>query len=112
MDNLAIAQRYLEALAAEDFETASQILDPDAEVVLPGGTVSGTEFITGVRTWEGFDDLDVETTDRVLTEEDGVVVSRARRVFRWKETGEVAYEQAAEVRLTFHDGKIRRAEVA
>jgi ketosteroid isomerase-like protein len=110
MTDREIAQRYLEALAAHDLDSAEQLLAPDAEIVMPDETTSGAEFIAAMRAWPGLDNLDVTIEDRVLTEEGGVIVSRARRVFRWKESGDLAYEQAAETRLTIIDGKVARAE--
>jgi hypothetical protein len=47
----------------------------------------------------------------VVTEEDGVVVSRSRRVFRWKESGEVAYDQPAEARITIVAGLVTNVEM-
>ncbi len=102
---------YLEALAARDYDTAASLLAPDAEIVSPEETVSGAVFLQSLREWEGLDNLDISVRDRVISEEDGTFVSRATRVFSWKESGEVAYEQPAEARLSVDAGTIIRVEV-
>jgi ketosteroid isomerase-like protein len=107
-----LALRYLEAMSVRDFETAELLLARDAEVVVAGEpAISGADFILGVRGFEGLDHLDVTVADRVITEEDGVIVSRSTRVFRWRESGEVAYEQPAEARMTVKDGSITKLEL-
>jgi len=80
-------------------------------VIGPDGTTSAAEFLHGVREWGGFDNLDVSIEDRVVTEEEGEIVSRSTRVFRWKGSGEVAYEQPAEARVTVEGGRITRVEM-
>ena len=109
--NREIVTRYLEALAARDYDTAASLLAPDAKIVGPDETVSGAVFLQSAREWEGLDNLDISVRDRVISEEDGVFVSRATRVFSWKESGEVAYEQPAEARLSVDAGTIVRVEM-
>jgi hypothetical protein len=58
-----------------------------------------------MRKWPGLDNLDISIRDRVITQEGGVFVSRATRVFTWKESGEVAYEQPAEAHVTIDAGE-------
>lgn len=100
-------------MAARDFDAAAVLLAPDAEVVTPEGAVTGAEFLAAVRDWPGLDNLDILIRDRVITEKGGVrvVVSRGRRVFTWKESGEVAYEKPAEAHLTINAGRIVKFEV-
>jgi len=45
----------------------------------------------------------------VITEEAAILVSRATRVFSWKESG--AYEQAAEARATIDAGQVIKLEL-
>jgi len=47
----------------------------------------------------------------VITEEAALLVSRATRVFSWKESGEIAYEQAAEARATIDAGQVIKLEL-
>jgi ketosteroid isomerase-like protein len=110
MKNVEIAQRYFGAMGARDFDAAALLLAADAEVITPDGTYTGSEFLASLRDWPGLDNLDISSRDRVLTEEQGVVASRATRVFTWKESGEVAYEQPSEARLTIVAGRIVRLE--
>ena len=109
--DLEVAQRFLEAMSGRDFDTAAALLSADAAVVGPDGTQSGAEFLSSLREWPGLDNLDLSVRDRVLTEEDGLIVSRATRVFTWKESGEVAYEQPAESRLTVDAGRVVKVEI-
>lgn len=111
MNDIEIATRFLEAMSSRDFETAESLLAGDAEVTGPDGTMPATRFVQGLREWEGLDNLNVSVEDRVVTEEDGEVVSRSKRVFRWKESGEMAYEQPAEARITVASGLVRRVEM-
>jgi len=64
-----------------------------------------------MRVWPGLDSLDISVRDRVITEEAAVFVSRATRVFSWKESGEIAYEQAAEARATIDAGQVIKLEL-
>ncbi len=52
---------------------------------MPNETGTGAEFLAFMRDWPGLDHLDISVRDRVITEEGGVIVSRARRIFTWKE---------------------------
>ena len=111
MSDIEIATRFLEAMSSRDFETAQRLFAADAEVVAPDGTTSAAEFLQGIREWGGFDNLDLSIEDRVVSEEDGLIVSRSKRVFRWRESDEVAYEQPAEARITVEGGRIKRVEM-
>jgi hypothetical protein len=86
-------------------------LAPDAEIITPDGTVTGSEFLQGMRDWGGLDSLDISVRDRVISQESELIVSRATRVFRWKESGEVAYEQPAEVKLIVDAGTITHVDM-
>jgi ketosteroid isomerase-like protein len=111
MSDVDLAERYLEALSTRDFEAASGLLADDAEVVTPDGAMPAKAFLEEMRSWPGLDHLELSIEDRQLSEEDGAIVSTARRVFRWRESGEFAYDQPAESRVTVRDGKIVRAEI-
>ena len=98
-------------MSARDFDAAAALLADDAEVVTPDGTETGAGFLASMREWPGLDNLDVSVRDRVITEEAGEFVSRARRIFTWKESGEVAYEQPAEAKLTVAAGRVVKFEL-
>jgi hypothetical protein len=74
----------LETIGAGDLDAAAVLLAADAEVVTPNGSHTGSEFLALPRDWPGLDNLDISIRERVFTEEEGVVVSRATRVFSWK----------------------------
>jgi hypothetical protein len=111
MGKVKIAQRFLEAVTAGDFDTAAVLLAADAEVVTPDGAETGAEFLASAHESPGLDNLDISIRDRAITEEGGVVVSRARRIFTWKESGEVAYEQPSEAHLTVDAGQVVKFEI-
>src|SRR6266436_4663048 len=111
MTNIEIVRRYLESLDAGDFDAAAVLLSANADVVTPDGTRSGSEFLAGLRGWSGLDNLNIAIRDRVLSEELGVVVSHATRVFTWKESGEVAYEQPAKAHFPVDAGRIVKVEL-
>jgi hypothetical protein len=111
MTDLEIAQRFLEAMRARDFDAAALLLADSAEVVTPDGTKTGAEFLAEMREWPGLDNLDISIRDRVITEEGGLLVSRATRVFTWKDSGEVAHEQPAEAHLTVDAGQVVKFEL-
>ena len=64
-----IAKRYLDALAVRDYETAGALLAPEAEIITPDATVSGSDFLQGMRDWAGLHNLDISVRDRVISEE-------------------------------------------
>ena len=94
-----------------DTVAAADLLAADAEVVTPEGVSAGAEFLAAMRVWPGLDNLDISVRDRVITEEAAVFVARATRVFSWKESGEIAYEQAAEARATIDAGQVIKLEL-
>jgi hypothetical protein len=49
---------------------------------------------------------DVEVRDRELAPIEGDILVRPRQIFRWKESGDVAYERPFAVRLSFADDRI------
>ncbi len=109
--DIEIAQRYFEAMNARDFDAAAVLLAADAEVVTPDGTKTGAEFLSSLRDWPGLDNLDISIRDRVIRQDGELIVSQATRVFTWKESGDVAYEQQAEAHLNVNSGRIVRLEI-
>lgn len=70
------------------------------------GTAQETSFWSRCVLGQDLNNLDISVRDRVITEEAGVFVSRVRRIFNWKDSGKVAYEQAAEARATLDAGRV------
>jgi ketosteroid isomerase-like protein len=107
------ARRYREALRTGDLETAVGLLHPDVELVLPRGTVTGVEEVRAYLAAQApLEHIDVETHAGEVepVDADQVRASTAQR-WRWRESGDVAYERQSEARYTVRDGRIARVEV-
>jgi ketosteroid isomerase-like protein len=107
------ARRYREALLAGDLETAVGLLHPDVVLVLPRGTLVGVDDVRAFLAGQSpLENLDVETHAGELQP---VNCARVRsvntQVWRWRESGDVAYERRSEAEYTVRDGKIARLEV-
>jgi ketosteroid isomerase-like protein len=97
---------------AHDFEAAEDLLDPDVETVTPRGTVRGVAACREVLKKAGGDEqFAMEQAEAEFEEVEGDVIARTREIARWRETGEVAYERAFAVRLTFDDERVVRIVV-
>jgi ketosteroid isomerase-like protein len=107
-----LAREYAEAMKAHDLDQVASLLDPDATVVTPKGTVlHGPDEVRRYFGGGGFDHLEVETVhDDFQTHGKGVRV-RARQIFRWKESGEHAFERPLAFHFEFQDGRITRLEM-
>src|SRR5262245_46331261 len=102
---LARARQFIEAVAAHDFEAATEFLDPDVETVTPRGTLRGVAACRQVLQKAGGDEqFALEQAEPELEEIEGDVIARTRETARWRETGEMAYEREFAVRLTL-DGE-------
>jgi ketosteroid isomerase-like protein len=107
-DNLALAQRILDAWNRGDATAVLALAAPEVEIETPGGVGRGPE---AVRQW-----VDKQTQphavmhivlDQLLEAGDRVVVF-ARRQMRWRETGELADDTPLAALLTFRRGKLSR----
>jgi ketosteroid isomerase-like protein len=112
--NLELAQRYFDAWNSRDVATLRELTDPEVTFVFPRET-AGLEDVLG---WieaaesEGPEHLDVSFVDRQLTEDGPTVVSTVKRVYTWKESGDMANTILVRAMLTFRDDKITKVEVA
>jgi ketosteroid isomerase-like protein len=107
-DNLALAQRILDAWNHGDATGVLALATPEVEIETPGGVGRGPE---AVREW-----VHKQTQphavmhivlDQLLEAGDRVVVF-ARRQMRWRETGELADDTPLAALLTFRMGKLSR----
>lgn len=72
---------------------------------------SSPRGVVSLRSRDGSEDLDVELEKGELEDlGDGRVTTWNRQVFRWKESGELAYERHATEYL-IREGKIARYEI-
>jgi ketosteroid isomerase-like protein len=109
---LARARRFVEAVAAHDFEAAAVFLDPDVETVTPRGAVRGVAACRQVlQKASGDEQFTMDQAEPELEEMEGDVIARTREIARWRETGEVAYERDFALRLTLDDERIVRIVV-
>ena len=111
MSNIETARRFLDAMNAGDGETAYSLLNDDVELVTRGGTLRGKETIRAAEEQGAGEHFEVEIRARQMSEDGDVVDARSTQVMRWKESGEVAHEQEARVRLTIRGGKISRLDL-
>jgi hypothetical protein len=108
----AQARRFVEAVAAHDFEAAEELLDPEVETVTPRGTLRGIAAARQVLQKAGGDEqFAMEQAEPEFQHVGDEVMARTREIARWRETGEVAYERDFALRLTLHDDRIVRIVV-
>jgi hypothetical protein len=108
----ARARQFIEAVAAHDFEAATELLDPDVETVTPRGTVRGIAACRQVlQKASGDEQFAVEQAEPEFEDIEGDVIARTHEIARWRETGEVAYERDFALRLTLDDERIVRIVV-
>jgi ketosteroid isomerase-like protein len=107
-DNVALAQRLLDAWNRGDVAEVLALVTPEVEIETPGGVDRGPE---AVRRW-----VEKQTqphavmhivSDQLVEAGDRVVVL-ARRQMRWRETGELADETPQAALLTFQVGRLSR----
>ena len=102
--SIARARRFVEAVAAHDFEAASELLAADVETVTPRGSVRGVAACRQVlEKAAGDDQIEIEQSTPVFEHVEGDVIARTRETARWRETGEVAYERDFALRLSIDD---------
>jgi ketosteroid isomerase-like protein len=118
-DDLVVARRFLEALAAAvktgDHDDLYPLLDPDVEWLTPLRSLHGIGEVRDQPSWPWIaprasfeiDFEEKETTDlgsgRILTD--------IREIYRVKRTGDFAYERARRIELTVRGNKIARYEL-
>jgi len=108
----ARARQFIEAVAAHDFEAATELLDPDGETVTPRGTLRGIAACRQVlQKASGDEQFAMEKAEPEFEEVEGEVIARTRELARWRETGEVAYVRDLAVRLTLDYERIVRVVV-
>ena len=112
--DLDVVRRFREALD-KDESAAVALLAPDVEFVHPRGVMHGIEEVR--EKWlrsgggSGPTDLDMEFEEGKLEDlGNGRVGAINHQVYRWKESGELAYERYARIEYVVRDGKIARYE--
>ena len=109
---LETARRAEDAFARHDLEELESVLHSEVVVVTPkGAVIEGRQAVCRYFDGPGFDHLEVSTEDHDFNLHDGGVRMTARQVYRWKETGEHAYERPLTVTFTFDGDLIARVEM-
>ena len=109
---VALARTFVDAVVAGDLDAAVELLDPDVETTTPRGVLRGMAACRGVlEKASGSEQFALEQTEPEFEEIGGEIVARTREIARWRETGEIAYERAFALRLTFRGEKIVRVVV-
>jgi ketosteroid isomerase-like protein len=106
------ARRYEEAMARHDLHALEPLLDSEVVVVTPkGAVIEGPDAVMRYFGGSGFDHLEVTNEDHDFNLHEGGVRMTARQVYRWKETGEHAYERPLTMTFTFKGDRIARIEM-
>ncbi len=105
------ARSFLDAMSAGDGERAVALAAPEIVVAFGAHEYVGAEALRRMAEEEAA--LVTAVVPDVVDETDAGVVARARRVQRWRETGEIAHEGAVQVTFAFGDGGlIERVDLA
>jgi len=115
VEDVEIVRRWREVLVDDDTEAAAALLAPDLEwVVVSGESLRGIDEVRKYYAGAGSggpETLDVEFDPGELEDlGDGHVSAVNHQIYRWKETGELAYERQARIEYTIRDGRIIRYE--
>jgi hypothetical protein len=96
---------------AHDADTAAALVEPDVEVVFGPQAFVGRDAVRELAEQE-HPELVFETLAIGFEAHPGGVDVAARRVQRWRQTGETAAEEELQARFSFGpDGLIRRVEL-
>jgi hypothetical protein len=107
-----VAKAFFAAMNAHDADTAASLVDPSVEIVLGPHVMTGREAIRELAVQEDAE-LEFETVP-VSFEADGDHVNvTARRVQRWRQSGEIAVDEEVQARFDLDsEGLITRAELS
>jgi ketosteroid isomerase-like protein len=116
-EDLAVAQRFLEVLAAGaksgDLEDVYPFLAPDVEWVTPQRDLRGLgEVRDGLAWYSPRERLEIDFDVEELNDlGNGRIVTDFQEIYRMKRTGEFAYARDRQIELTIRKGKIARYEM-
>jgi len=111
-EDIAVAEQLLEAVERDDREGVYALFAEDIEYVTDRRTLRGIDEIREKLSWGGpKEHLDEELDAGEWVDlGDGHLVRDFRRVWRWKEGGEIADEVRGRLDLRIRDGRIARYE--
>jgi hypothetical protein len=107
---MTIAEDFLLAMSDGDGDAVERLVDPDVVLVLGPHAIEGVADVR--RMAEEVAPLELRVEPERVEEADAVTVVHGRRVQRWRETGELANEDAVDVTCRYgEDGRIVRVEL-
>ena len=108
-----LAWAWEESIANRNVDELGGLLTDDVVVVSPRGKVlEGCDAVRAYFGGDGFDHLDVKHEDHDFDPHAGDGLRMvARQVYRWKESGEHAYERPLEVVFRFRGDRIARVDM-
>jgi len=107
---VSAAEDFLRAMSDGDGDAVERLADPGIVLALGPHELKGAAEAR--RMAEEVAPLEMRVEPELVEESGDVTVVQARRIQRWRETGEIAHEDAVEVRCrTGADGRIVRLEL-
>lgn len=98
------ARSFLDAMSAGDGDRAVALAAPEIVVAFGAHEYAGREALRRMAEEEA--SLVTAVVPDAVDETGCVVVARARRIQRWRETGEIAHEGAVQVTFAFGGGDL------
>ena len=107
---MSVAEDFLVAMSDGDGAAVERLVDPGVVLVLGPHAVEGVADVR--RMAEEVAPLELRVEPLSVEETAGAAVVRARRIQRWRETGEIATEDSVDVTCRYgDDGRIVRVEL-
>ncbi len=112
MNPETVITAFFAAMNAHDAETAASLVDPNVEIVLGPNVFTGREAIRELAVQEDAE-LAFETVPVSFDADGNQVNVVARRVQRWRQSGEIAVDEEVQARFVLDSaGLITRVELA
>jgi limonene-1,2-epoxide hydrolase len=107
---VTVAEEFLLAMSDGDGDAVERLVDPQVVLVLGPHEVEGVAQLR--RMAEEVAPLEMRIEPETVEEAAGTARVHGRRVQRWRDTGEIASEDAVDVACSYgEDGRIVRVEL-
>jgi len=107
----ALVARFFAVMNDHDAAAVEGLFDPEAELVMGPTVARGHERIREIALQEGPPELDISTSPTGYEAADDGALVPFTRTQVWRESGEMAVEEALWVRFAFGGDRITRAEL-